>query len=173
MSHNFLADLGQMNYFAREYDDAEAYCRKALEVYPNFTFAHEYLFEICFATGRHDEAFEEYIKWYLSLGSDSTGSIGQVAYEGRLRAIYLRSGMKGLLRNRIDEHLRGPQGNLSYQIARAYAMLGEKQQTLDWLEKACDNKNFLLAFVNADPVFQELHSEARYQAVLRRMGLAS
>jgi hypothetical protein len=51
MSHNFLADMGQMSYFAREYGDAEAYCRKALEVYPGFTFGHEYLFEIFFATG--------------------------------------------------------------------------------------------------------------------------
>jgi hypothetical protein len=81
--------------------------------------------------------------------------------------------MPGVLRNKIDQHLRGAQGNLSYQIARTYAMLGQKQQALDWLENACDNKNFLLAFVNADPVFQDLHSNPRFRGVLRRMGLAS
>ncbi len=173
MSHNFLADLGQLNYFAKEYGPAEAYCRKALEVYPRFTFAHQYLFEICFATGRPDEAFEEYLKWYLSLGSDSIGTREQVAYEARLRSIYLQSGMRGVLRNKIDEHMRGAQGALSYQIARAHAMLGERQETLEWLEKACDNKNLMLAFVNADPVFDSLHTDPRFQGVLRRMGLAS
>ena len=120
-----------------------------------------------------DEAFEEYIKWHLSLGPDSIDSNNKRIYEARLRDIYLRSGMTGVLRNKIDVHLRGPQGNLSYQIARAYAMLGDKQQTLDWLEKACDNKNFLLAFVNADPVFDNFHSDPRFRAVLQRMGLAS
>ncbi len=51
MSYNFLADLGQLHYFAREYDKAEEYCRKALEIYPDFQFAHQYLFDIYLLTG--------------------------------------------------------------------------------------------------------------------------
>ena len=79
--------------------------------------------------------------------------------------------MKGYLRNKIDELMNGQQENLSYQIARAYAMLGEKDQTVSWLERACDNKSFLLAFVQADPIFDDLHSEPRFQGVLRRLHL--
>jgi Tfp pilus assembly protein PilF len=29
LSHNFLAELGQMHYFAREYEEAEKYCSSA------------------------------------------------------------------------------------------------------------------------------------------------
>jgi hypothetical protein len=37
------ADLGQLYYFAREYDAAEAQCKKVVEMDPNFLGAHIYL----------------------------------------------------------------------------------------------------------------------------------
>ena len=43
MSHNFLADMGQMHYFAGEYTEAQSYCKKALEIYPDFIWARDYL----------------------------------------------------------------------------------------------------------------------------------
>lgn len=46
ISYNFLADLGQLHYFAREYDKAKEYCHKSLELYPDFQFVHEYLADI-------------------------------------------------------------------------------------------------------------------------------
>ena len=42
-SYNFLADLGQIYYFNHEYDKAKEYCNRALEIYPDFRFAHGYL----------------------------------------------------------------------------------------------------------------------------------
>jgi hypothetical protein len=81
--------------------------------------------------------------------------------------------MNGLLRDHIDEDLRTPIGGFAYDVARLHAMLGDKEQALLWLEKSYENKDFLLPFVNADPAFDDLRSEPRYQALLRRMGLAS
>ena len=52
-------------------------------------------------------------------------------------------------------------------------LLGEKERALPWLEKSYENKDFLLPFVNVDPVFDDLRSEPRFQAVLSRMGLGS
>ena len=62
MSPNFLADMGQMHYFAREYEEAESYCRKALEINPDFSFAHQYLTFIYVVKGENDKAFEEKLK---------------------------------------------------------------------------------------------------------------
>ena len=161
MSANFLADAGQMHYFAAEYAEAEAYCRKAVEVTPDFTFAHQYLFNIYLKTGKPDEAFEEYIKWG---GSNSRGV--------KLRALYSQSGINGLLRHKIDVDLGTPIDGFAYDVAKLHAMLGDKEQALAWIEKSYENKDFMLPFVNPDPIFDDLRAEPRYQSVLHRMNLA-
>ena len=68
-------------------------------------------------------------------------------------------------------HLRAR--NPGYQLARLYVLLGEKERALLWLERSYENKDFMLPFVNVDPVFDDLRSEPRFQAVLSRMGLGS
>jgi hypothetical protein len=80
--------------------------------------------------------------------------------------------MNGLLRHHIDGDLRTPIVGFAYDVARLDALLGDKEQALARLEQSYENKDFLLPFVNADPIFDALRSEPRYQAVLRRMNLA-
>ena len=172
LSFNFLADLGQMHYFAREYDEAERYCRQALQANPDFHFAHEYLSDIYTKTGRETEAFEERLIASRAFTRDPKyGKDGESGQAG-LREIYRKSGMKGVLRNQIEDGVRETVPGFSYVVAKSYALLGEKEQALAWLEKSCLNKDFLIAFVKAEPIFDDLRSEPRYQAVLRRMGLA-
>jgi DNA-binding winged helix-turn-helix (wHTH) protein/TolB-like protein len=52
------ADIGQLHFFAREYEQAESQCRKVLELDPNFTLAHQYLFNIYVLQGKADAARE-------------------------------------------------------------------------------------------------------------------
>jgi DNA-binding winged helix-turn-helix (wHTH) protein/TolB-like protein len=169
MSANFLADLGQMYYFAREYEEAEAYCRKALEVAPDFVFAHHYLLDIYLTTGREADAFEERRKWD-NLNSFNAPNNNE-SDEARLRAPYLQAGMKGFLRKQIEElGTRCTAG--CYGLAKFYARLGDKEQALAGLEQSYEARDFLLPFVNTDPVFDDLRAEPRFQALLHRMGFA-
>ncbi|MGH9972049.1 MAG: TPR end-of-group domain-containing protein [Pyrinomonadaceae bacterium] len=50
------ADIAQLHYFAREYAEAEAQCRKVLEMDPNFMIAHLYLYFIYLRQGKLGEA---------------------------------------------------------------------------------------------------------------------
>ena len=52
-----------------------------------------------------------------------------------------------------------------------HALLGDKEKALDNLEKAFEMRAFLMAWVKADPVFDSLRSEPRYQAILQKMQL--
>lgn len=174
LSHNFLADLGQMHYFAREYREAEGYCRKALEMSPDFMFAHQYLFDVYVKTGRHDQAVEAFLKANkTNLSFSSYANERAAARETVYGESYRQSGIKGLLRQFVNGSMRGPGVGGCYLVAKSYAQLGEKEQALDWLEKSLGNRDFLLPFVNADPIFDDLHAEPRFQAVIRRMGLGS
>lgn len=170
MSANFLTDLGQMYYFAHEYGEAETYCRKALEIAPDFIFAHEYLGFIYLKTGREANAFEEYRKRDRSDAFDVAPANDVEREDARVRAQYLQSGMSGFLRQRIEDFGTRCTG-ACYVLTKYYALLGDKEQALAGLEKSYEARDFLLPFVNVDPMFDDLRSEPRFQAVLSRMGL--
>jgi DNA-binding winged helix-turn-helix (wHTH) protein/TolB-like protein len=168
MSPNFLADLGQMYYFAREYDEAESYCHKALEIAPDFVFAHEYLFEIYLKTGRVAEAFEE-CRQHARINTFDPAK-DNAPDDARLRAKYLQAGMRGFLLQRIEDHgMRCP--GACYVLSKFYARLGDKEQALGGLEKSYEARDFLMPFVYTDPVFDDLRAEPRFQTILHRMGL--
>jgi TolB-like protein/DNA-binding winged helix-turn-helix (wHTH) protein/Tfp pilus assembly protein PilF len=172
-SHNFLADLGQMHYFAREYDEAESYCRKALDIYSDFVFARVYLITIYLKKGEDDKAFEEEINIARANHISSGDSEDVVArHITGLREEYRRSGYKWWLRLSNERLLNRNADYFSfYGLAKNYALLGEKEHALDALEKSYENRDFMLPFVNVDPIYDGLRSEPRFQAVMRRMGL--
>jgi len=173
LSHNFLADMGQLHYFDREYEEAKEYCRQALEIYPEFFFAHEYLYYIHLKTGEYDKAIEELItaeRINSAFGNQSSERKEQIeANFNKLRKAYQRGGIKGYFEYRLPGT---PQAASSfYGYAMKHAFLGEKEKALDNLERACQSRAFLAAFVKADPVFDSLRGDPRYQAILRKMNL--
>jgi TolB-like protein/DNA-binding winged helix-turn-helix (wHTH) protein/Tfp pilus assembly protein PilF len=175
-SHNFLADMGQMHYFAREYDEAESYYRKAVENNPHTGFARQYLVQIYLMKGEYDRAFEEEMKEFRSVLASSTPSRSDEELskiEAKERAIYLRSGYRGSWRERLRLHLERQTDLFSYYALLKYNnLLGEKEQALEALEKSYENRDFMLPFVNTDPLYDGLRADPRFQSVMRRMNLS-
>ena len=58
-------------------------------------------------------------------------------------------------------------------IAGIYAILGEDEQALTWLEKAFEESDDFLVFLNIQPQFEGLHSDPRFQALVQRIFHAS
>ncbi|MDQ6786398.1 MAG: hypothetical protein M3033_06215, partial [Acidobacteriota bacterium] len=58
-----------------------------------------------------------------------------------------------------------------FNIAVYYAKLGEKDEAFAWLEKAYQERFYALTILKVDPRFESLHSDPRYDDLLRRMGL--
>jgi hypothetical protein len=48
--------------------------------------------------------------------------------------------------------------------------LGDKDQAFDWLEKAYQERHPYLILIKVEPVFDSLHSDPRFQNLLRRIG---
>jgi Flp pilus assembly protein TadD len=57
--------------------------------------------------------------------------------------------------------------------ARAFAGLRDEEETLRWLETACDHGSLHLIVVAADHCFQWLRPNPRFQRILQRMNLAN
>ena len=173
LSHNFLADLGQIYYFNGEYKEAEEYCRRALEIYPDFYFAHLYLYFIHLKTGEYERAIEDSIaagKINLTFANQSAERQKQLETDfEKTRKAYREGGIRKLLGCAFGE---ASDKSDYYGNAISCAVLREKEKALANLEKAFEKKIFLSAFVKADPVFDFLRDEPRFQEILQKMNLA-
>ncbi len=61
--------------------------------------------------------------------------------------------------------------NAAYQVAQAYAWRGQKDEAFQWLDRAFVQRDGGLAEVKYDPLLGNLRKDARYRALLNKMGL--
>jgi tetratricopeptide (TPR) repeat protein len=59
-----------------------------------------------------------------------------------------------------------------YRVMIAAVYLGDKSTALDWLEKSYKNRDYWLLFINVDPELDPIRSDPRFQAIVRRIGVA-
>ncbi len=62
--------------------------------------------------------------------------------------------------------------NRLYEVAETYAVVGDKEQAFAWLEKSYQIRQANLVSLKVDPALDNLHDDARYQDLLRRVNLA-
>lgn len=88
-----------------------------------------------------------------------------------VKDVYNRSGMKGLWDWLIESELKksNPEPVL---LAVEYTIIGKKEEALDWLEKAFENPPPGFAGLNNNPDLDDLSSEPRFQAIIKKMGLS-
>ena len=58
-----------------------------------------------------------------------------------------------------------------YEIAVIYVGLGEKDQAFRWLERAYQEHSSWLSYLNVESRLDPLHSDPRFAALVRRVGL--
>ena len=58
-----------------------------------------------------------------------------------------------------------------YTLAFVPLGLGDTSVALGWLEKALKERTLPLKWIGVDPLFDPLRGEARFRAILKRMGL--
>ncbi len=58
-----------------------------------------------------------------------------------------------------------------YLLATVHAGLGNAEQAIEWLEKSYEARDWWLPFLNVEPGFDVLRSDARFQDLRRRLNL--
>jgi hypothetical protein len=56
-------------------------------------------------------------------------------------------------------------------IARIHAALEEKEEAFNWLQKALDERDSTVIWLNLDPIIAILRSDPRFDDLLRQMHL--
>ena len=95
------------------------------------------------------------------------------AKNSELTEAYRQSGMRGYWLKHIEQAKEGadPSNKSPFWIACDYAMLGENDQAFEWLERAYADRTYYLAYVGVEYRLYSLHSDPRFAALLKKMGL--
>jgi TolB-like protein/Tfp pilus assembly protein PilF len=152
-------------YDSHRYDEAIALAKQWLELYPDSMGLHDWLGDTYIQTGMEPLAMAEYLK-AEELGGSSPSRIAALQNASRT------SGFRGFWRKKtaLDEEPTSP-GFIAYDVASDYAILGDGDNALLWLEKAYNARDWRLIEVAVEPRFDSLRSDPRFQDVLRRLGL--
>jgi eukaryotic-like serine/threonine-protein kinase len=158
--------LGWQYYLSRQYDQAVEQLRSALDIDPKFVSARRMLEGVYAQMGKQKEAFFEREKLISISGNTELASA--------LEEDFSKTGYTGVLRSWLDgmTELSKHSYVSSFDIAVIHARLGEKEQTLTWLEKAFDEHDSGLVSLAVDPLFDNVRSDPRFQSLVKRLKLA-
>lgn len=159
------ARLGWLYIYAGRYDEAEAGLKKCLEFNPDYPYGHYGLFVVY----DHRRAFAQAIaelRQYLMLTrwNQEAERVGELyrssGYEKAKRQFY----EQGLARDLSDP-------SNAFALAEDYASVGDKEKTVDYLEKAYRQRSSMMIQLKVHSYFDGVRSEPRFQRLLKNMRL--
>lgn len=167
LSRALNSGLCWLDFAAGEEELGMARCQRALELDPDFLDAWDNLKWIHIRRGDEEAAEQAFIRVVAleKLHLDALGDLHEIA---------AREGIAGLLRVSVahpEERLQET-GQSPYNLVLDFASLGEVDQALHWLERAYAQRETDLVYLAVDPRLDPLRQEARFQALLERVGLA-
>ena len=151
-------------YKARRYDEALEQLREILEMNSNFAPTHLYFGINYLQKGMHEEAISAF-KRALTLSNNSPDMMGLLGYA------YASAGKMDEAQAILDqlEKITPPRYVAPYTRAQIYIALGDKDRAFVWLEKAYEERTWLMGILKVDPLFDPLRSDTRFADLLRRM----
>src|ERR1043166_8393848 len=132
----------------------------------NAGFTHWALGRALLAQGKFNEAIAEFQK-AIPLSGDSPDEPAELA-----RA-YALAGKRDEALKIIEElkKLSERKHVAPTVMGSIYGALGDKNQAFAFLNKAFDERDFLLIMLKVDPMFDPLRSDPRFAELARRVGL--
>ena len=158
----------------RRFDLAAVQLKRVLDLDGNFSSGHSYLADLYEAQSNYVGAIAEYRTCAQLLRQDPDRVLASYA---ALRQAYDTQGEQGYLRKMIDlvrADRSLPEDRQIFadmDLVGYYARLGEKEKALDELEQHFDEPQ-VWHQIKFKPMYDRLHGEPRFQALLKRAGLA-
>ena len=155
---------GMMLQHGGRNEQALAKLQKAIDLDPNFWVSHLELGKVYTEQRRYPEAIAELTKAKeLSHGnSEAIASIGYV------EAV---AGDTAKAQAILDELKTSPHYIPPASIALVYHGLGQEEEAISWLNKACDKRDVWVTLLKVDPRWKSLRSHSGFISILKRVGL--
>jgi tetratricopeptide (TPR) repeat protein len=158
MNSKILSFYGMALMFVRRYDDAIKAFQKTLDLDPLQGLASN-IIPALYLSGREDEATKMLKKFY----QEFLNAINEGYNEG---------GFRGAVKELAD--IRTEKSKITYiapcGIAQQYALAGDIDNAIYWLEKAYEEHDPMLPYL-LYPTYDILRDDPRFQEIARKMGL--
>ena len=150
---------GDALFCSKRYDEALAQLKKTLELDPAFPTTHLSLSGLYQLTGKYTDSVESYAKYQDLSGRLQPARLARESFAARGWQGYLKE-MTGTQR---------PTGVSPFIAATFLVQLGEKDKAFAELDKALDNREYLLLYIKIDPRLDPLRDDPRLNELIRRM----
>lgn len=154
-------NAGWAYYLARQNDRAIEQWRKALALEPNLATAHTSI-------------WLAYVQKSAHVGDSPaiTPSSGSPIDLAAMAGVYAVSGRRPEAEKTLAalEGLSTHRYVCAYEIATAYAALGQRDSALAWLRKGIERRSACMPDAKTDPRLDSLRGDPRFQEVLRQIG---
>ena len=146
-------------------DAAYAALNKSIEVNPSWWGGYNWLGMAYLEFGRQEEALKAFEKAVELNRSPTTLSNRGFAYAVTGK----HSDATAILNELEGQYSKGQK--IAFQIAGLYAGLGDRDRTIEWLEKAYQDRSSILPIVKWYPHFKSVRDDPRVKDLFRRINL--
>jgi DNA-binding winged helix-turn-helix (wHTH) protein/TolB-like protein/lipoprotein NlpI len=154
------AGLGVVYFCKKDFAAADRQFLKSLEINQKYSPSRWYLSRSFWLQGRKEESINEI---FTALELDGNQE---------LAVKFRKITSPDEFLNRLLHEWRDNQENTSpHNMAYLSAVLGDKEKAIDWLEKSYAEHHPWTSWIKANPEFETLRGEPRYQELLRKMNL--
>ena len=159
--------LGRAYRDSRNYHRAVDQCAKAVDLDPTFAMGHFLLGLAHLQIGAYDSAVAD------ELHAKSSG--GPPLVLGALGSAYAAANKAVAALDVLEEIVTLSNSNYvsPYGVAMIYSALGDKNQAMQWLSRAYEERDTVLTWVKLDPQFDSLRSDARFVKLVRQIDLGA
>ncbi|HEU4434270.1 MAG TPA: protein kinase [Pyrinomonadaceae bacterium] len=150
----------------RRWDESIEQYKKTIELDPSFATAHYFLGRTYEAQGKYDQAVAQY-----AIAGRVSGLPPELVEQSS--QVYAKSGWKPYLQTTLDQILNQPTVRKfpPFVIATYYARLGDKEQTLAWLERGYEERDFRMTLISVSFEFDNLRSDPRFEQLVQKIGI--
>jgi serine/threonine-protein kinase len=153
--------LGLVRRAMRRPADAEREFRRAIEINPQEIRTRHLLAFVLADQGRHDEALAE-----ASSEPADWARLTALAY------VHHKAGRREESDAALQELVAKHPHDSGFQIAAIHGARGEIGAAFEWIERAIADADAGVSMVMSEPLFESLHGDPRWPALLSRLGLA-
>jgi TolB-like protein/Flp pilus assembly protein TadD len=166
--------MGNTYLYAGDYKKSLQQFQHTIDLDPTFPLAHFFLAELLVEMGRYEEAIKEGQRGSLLMGASPEEARAESAV---FQKALQDGGPKGYWQKNLEVTLKeyknaGTAYFVAYDVASAYARVGDKENAFKWLEKSYEQREGgSITTVRWEPAFKSLHGDPRFTDLLTRMGL--
>jgi DNA-binding winged helix-turn-helix (wHTH) protein len=159
-------EAGQVYRRARQYEQAITEYKKSVTIDSHMTLDYYWMSDAYLRLGMVNEASKALRASFAWQPAEQYARNSKAISE--LETAYFREGLKGWTSKRMIR-IRRMANRPSYFLALGYAILGEDEKALQYLNRAYAAHDSEILSINIDPEWDRLRSDLRFQDLLRRI----